>query len=297
MTQYNPACMVLLYFAVLAAPAFSQQIFSVCGNSKVLLVETTDPTDTIPRVIWEWDAHEATDIPVPYSEKYFERMDECKFTNAGKWLLVTSSAGGAGVLDIQTRKMLFYTQVTNAHSIEQLPGGRIVVAGSTGRGGNCLALYDMNDPERKVLYRDSIYSGHGVVWHPVRKRLFVLGYNTLKAYALSNWSTSTPSLRFVNSWELPERGGHDLQLGTNEGELVVTTVSGVWRFIIDEEEYAPFWPLARHNHIKSVSFAADTDQLLFVQAEETWWSHHVTIRSPHCKFSFPDLEVYKARWK
>ena len=75
---------VLFFLVLLGYPCHSQsskdqKLFLVCGDSKVLLVDFERSRDSIPAIVWTWDAHLAQD-----------RFDLCLGLPAGlKGALVT----------------------------------------------------------------------------------------------------------------------------------------------------------------------------------------------------------------
>lgn len=80
---------------------------------------------------------------------------------------------------------------------------------STSVEGNSLELYDIQKPEQ-VLFKDSLYSGHGTVWQESNETLYALGFDELRAYSLKDWETSSPSLHLEKVWKTPIERGHDL---------------------------------------------------------------------------------------
>src|SRR5690606_4532634 len=100
----------------------------VCGDSKVLLVDYGKSRDSIPEIIWTWDAHLATDLPEGYRLKKFNSVDDCKGIDGGRQILVSSSSGAVVVLDQKDKKVRFYASVPNAHSLAALPDNRLVAA-------------------------------------------------------------------------------------------------------------------------------------------------------------------------
>ncbi len=46
--------------------AGSENLILVCGDSKVLLVDYANSKDSIPEIVWSWDAHLAQDLPEEY---------------------------------------------------------------------------------------------------------------------------------------------------------------------------------------------------------------------------------------
>ena len=140
---------------------------------------------------------------------HFQGMDECKTAKNGDWLLTSSSAGGAAIIERSSEKCLFYARVPAAHSIELLPDNRVVVALSHNEEGDCIQLFDINHPNQ-VLFQDSLFWGHGVIWMENRQLLYALGFNELKAYSLKNWKSEQPTLQMEKVWKLPTDDGHDL---------------------------------------------------------------------------------------
>src|SRR5690554_6097806 len=176
--------MLICSWALATHPAFGQEPHRkgiLCGDDRVLILEY-DPHANRADTVWSWRAAETKGLPPAYLNR-LRSMDECKPSATGDTLLLTSSSGAALLLDRRTKEALFYATCPNAHSAEFLPNNRIAVANSVAAGGNSLEIYDASVPEQ-VLFRDTLYSGHGVVWIDSRQRLYALGYDELKVYAL-----------------------------------------------------------------------------------------------------------------
>lgn len=267
----------------------------VCGSSRLLIVKVQSLKDTIPEVIWEWDAHRAKDLPATYRDKFFEKIDECKAFNHGDELVITSSGGGIAVIDRATQKVKFYACIPNAHSAELLPGNRIVVAGSLHSQGNCLEVFDLGRSE-KPLFRDTLYLGHGVLWDPSRQILYALGYDRINQYELKNWSTSQPVLKLLKTTMLPSLSGHELQRHQSEDSLIISTVGHVWLFDKASSTFNPFGPLADRKDVKSTSYNPYLKLQTFTVAEQSWWTHRVYFLGTGRFLSFPAINVYKAHW-
>ena len=267
-----------------------QKSFLVCGDSKVLLVDYTNSRDSIPKIIWKWDAHQAYDLPEDYRERKFNSVDDCKAIKGGRQVLVSSSAGAVALVDRRSGKVLFHANVPNAHSVELLPGNRLAAAASTSPTGNQVIVYRIEDPEIP-LHTDSLYSAHGLVWHRKRKSLFALGFDVLREYKLAEHH----NLRLVNKWTIPGIGGHDLQLSPDERSLFVTEHEGCWRFDLRSYEFKKIDGFPDAHNIKSLG-QDKTGQFIFTIPEQSWWTYHVRFFNPSRKFAFPDMKVYKARW-
>lgn len=262
----------------------------VCGDSKVLIVENTDSYDRTPTILWSWDAHLANDLPFEYRTKKFNSMDDCKSINKGKQILVSSSSGAIALININDKKVVFYTTVPNAHSIELLPDNKVVAAASTNSQGNKLMVFDLNNPE-EVLFTDSLYSAHGVVWDKARKSLFALGYDVLREYKVEDQI----KLILKNEWEIPGISGHDLQMAPSGDKLYITEHTGVWFFDINTKQFAKINKFPDAENIKSLNENA-SGQFVYTVPEESWWTYHVSLHNPNACLYFPNLRVYKARW-
>lgn len=276
--------------------AFSQKVpqksFLLCGDTKVLLVDYMGSKDTIPKIIWEWDSRNAKDIPEP-DRKKFHTMDDCKAANRGEKILVSSSSGAVAVIERKSKKVLFYTSVPNAHSIELLPDGFLAAAASTSKDGNKVLLFKINNPN-ETLFSDSLYSAHGLVWDSKRESLFALGYGVLREYKLIR--KVNPRLLLKNEWKLPHDGGHDLQMAPNNHKLFITIErSGAWEFNLNSQVFGKIKGFPDSKIIKSIG-QNNAGQYIFTIPEESWWTFHVKFSNPDRSFSFPGLRVYKARW-
>ena len=265
----------------------------LCGDDKILIIDEQASNGSDVKIVWSWQASDAaSQLPEAY-QRYLRTMDECKPVDGGKNILATSSSGGVLLIERATKKILFYAYVPNAHSADVLPGGRIAVALSTHQDGNSLELYDRNQPE-KVLFKDSLYSGHGVIWNDKRQRLYALGYDDLREYSLLNWNTSSPSLKLEKKWIIPGISGHDL-FPVSDNELLITEHYGVHSFDISAEKFTPFEPLKTAANVKSVNYISKTQKLVYTIAEESWWTFNIYIRNPDKTINIPDIKMYKVR--
>ena len=291
-----PLCIIMLWFASFSGqPGAKQKEFLVCGDYQVLIIDYERSLDSTPAVVWKWDAHEATELPEIYQKTYFKSVDDSKAVAGGKQILISSSSGAVALVNRSDKKLLFYAHVPNAHSIELLPNNRIVVAGSTAVGGNCVALYNISEPDKEI-FRDSLYSGHGVVWDAKRKKLYALGYEELRQYILQDWTGASPKLVLEKKWKIPGISGHDLQLSPEGDELFLTETENPWIFSLNSFDFKKQPALAGIKNVKSFGRHPETDQLIFTIPEESWWTFHVKFLNPSRSFAFPGMHVYKARW-
>jgi WD40 repeat protein len=264
--------------------------FLVCGDSKVHLVDYNKSGDSIPKIIWTWDAHLAQDLPEAYRTRKFNTMDDCKAINNGKQLLVSSSSGAIAIVNISNKKVTFYAEVSNSHSIELLPGNMLAAAASTNATGNKIMLFDISKPENAV-YTDSLYSAHGLVWNEKRKSLYALGYDVLREYKIE----SKNKLNLVAKWKIPGIGGHELRPGPDADNLFVTEHEGAWTFNLNDHQFKKIPGFPDSPNIKSLGIDS-SGQYIFTIPEESWWTFHVKFLQPEKVFAFPGMKVYKARW-
>lgn len=288
--------LLLLLAAGMAGPATYAQQYNtrgiLCGDDRVLILEY-NPYTYRADTTWSWHAAETKGLPSDYLRR-LRTMDEVKPSSTGDSLLLTSSSGAVLLLDRHTKEALFYAACPNAHSAEFLPNNRIAVANSVAEGGNSLEIYDLSMPE-KVLFKDTLHSGHGVVWIESRQQLFALGYQELKVYSLSDWDSNQPKLSLDAVHTIPDRSGHDLSW-VNDNKLLLTTHHSVFEFDIDAGSFAEYTPLKGVEHVKSVNYDERTGQLLYTKGETSWWTHNVYHLNPDVTIHVPGVRIYKARF-
>ncbi len=260
----------------------------VCGDSKVLLVEYPD-NDSIPKIIWNWDAQIANDLPFEYRTKKFNSIDDCKPTPDCKQIMISSSSGAVALVTLKDKKVTFLADVPNAHSIEMLPGNKIVAAASTALSGNKIMLFDMNQSS-EILDSDSLYSAHGVVWDEKRNSLYALGYDVLREYKIQNGK----KLILKDEWKIPGISGHDLLLAPDGEKLFITEHTGAWEFDLKNSEFTKIIKFPDAENIKSLN-QNKTGQFVYTVPEESWWTYRVSFFNPPGILSFPNMRVYKAR--
>ncbi|SEK27143.1 DUF6528 family protein [Parapedobacter koreensis] len=265
-----------------------------CGDDQVIILSGDAAGKNAVEYRWSWRASESKDqLPAAY-QPLLATLDDCKPVDNNTKLLITSSSGATVLLDIASKKVLFYAKTPMAHSADLLPNNRIAVANSTHALGNSLEIYEVGKNEQ-VIYKDSLYSGHGVVWDASSKQLLALGFNDLRVYELVDWSSEKPTLRLVKSHKLPNEGGHDLSK-VDESRFLVTTHHGVWLFNnTGEGLFEPFAPLADRVNVKSAYYQSDTGKLVFTIAEQSWWTFNIYGENPMFTLHIPSVKLYKVR--
>ena len=287
--------LLLIIVTLLCAGCTSvkKEWMAVCGDGIVRIIDMAESDSTDIKEVWRWDKDDSqVNLPKGY-DMLMRNLDECKFVDNNTKMLLTASGDGMMLLDIETKDILCYAHVPMAHSADLLPNNRIAVALSIHNKGNALEIYDIDTPE-KVVFRDTLYSGHGVVWNEKRQRLYALGYKELKEYELVDWNTDQPSLRQVKMWEIPMESGHDLS-PVDDNRMLVSAHEGVMWFDIDKEEFSPFEPLCDVENVKSVNYDPETQRLVYTKAEINWWTHHIYQENPNKVVTMDSLKVYKVR--
>ena len=275
------------------APRQIPEEILLCGDQTALIVDAARSDSSYLEVLWKWEVKDAMG-QIPYDlMPRFQNLDECKFVDEGYRVLITCGAGGVVLLDRATRNCMFYAYAPLAHSADLLPDGRIAVALSLHDQGNAIQLYEIGKPDQ-VLFRDTLYSGHGSVWLDSLRRYYALGFDELREYSLQDWNTSEPKLKRERSWKIPGEGGHDLSAISND-QLLVSDHEGVHLFDIETETFTPFEPLQKTPHVKSVNYDPTLDRLVYTKSEEDWWTYHIYCTSPDRVLNVPHIKVYKAR--
>lgn len=280
--------------AILCAPCAKAEPILLCGADTVFELDTTAAQAGRLQPAWSWIAKESPELPEAMHNT-FRTTDDCKPLDGGARVLVCSSSGGCALVERPSGKVSWYAQVPNAHSLELLPGNRIVAASSTHPQGNRLILFDVARSD-KPIWETPLVSAHGVVWDEDRKVLWALGLDELRCYALRDWEAEKPSLVMKASYPLPDEGGHDLQPVPHSNDLLVTTGRHVYLFDRVEHLFRAHPDLGDRASVKSVCVHPITGQTVFIQATESWWSDRVGLLAPAGTIQLAGKRLYKARW-
>src|SRR5688500_6271615 len=209
----------------------------VCGWDEVFILALGEGPAPAPRKVWSWRAADSPEIP-PDMHPLFRTTDDCKPIDDGRRIIISSSGGAVALVDRATRRASFVARVTNAHSIEMLPGGRIAAAASvsTAGTGNRLVIFD--GATGKELASDELRSAHGAVWDEARRTLWALGGDVLRGYTLGPAGGPT---RLERAFEvaLPSEGGHDLVAITHCSRLFGSTVRRCFYFARERRQPVP----------------------------------------------------------
>ncbi|MDD4591536.1 MAG: DUF6528 family protein [Parabacteroides sp.] len=288
---------IILCLAIIASCTKENEIaineLMLCGNNKVWIIDKDKSLNQKTKIIWQWENTDVYDQTPARYQKHLSTIAECKYVDNGTKILLAASSGGVILIERKTKKCLFYAYAPAAHSADLLPSNKIAVALSEHKEGNSIEIYDINRSEQ-VLFKDSLFSGHGSVWMENRDRYYALGYDELREYSLVDWNTEFPKLKLERAWTIPGESGHDL-VPISDNELLLTENLGVHKFNIDEEKFEIFTPLHNIKGVKSANYNKESGEIIYTKSEISWWTHNIYIKNPDKRIIIPDIDIYKVR--
>ncbi|HVJ68760.1 MAG TPA: DUF6528 family protein [Caulifigura sp.] len=280
-----------------AAAEFPDSAAFVCGMGEVFVIDVERDGPGQIQKLWSWKGAEREDVPAGL-RRQFATTDDCKSVRNGERVLISSSSGGCALVEVSTGRVLWTETVPAAHSIELLPGERIVVAASTAGkgGGDRLVLFNAH-AKGEPLWTGPLHSAHGVVWDAERQRLWAIGFDALQEYELAEWDGAKPSLRLAGSFPLPSEGGHDLQPVPGTDDLILSTHDHVELFSRATRTFHRHPTIGDLTHVKSAMIHPSNGRLMCVQAsEQQWWTSELRLLNPDVRRSLATEKIYKARW-
>src|SRR5690606_25278780 len=249
-------------------------------------------------VMWQWKAYDELS---PGQAAWFRDIDEAKAVYNREYVLVTASSGGAALIRISDKKLMFYTNAKGSpHSAEVLPDGNIVVACSTTGtpDGDALKLYrgDSDNPYvEQEIKRYNLTFGHNVVWDREREVLWATDDQNLYTYMYDNSNPDNPELiRNEAFYPLPDVSPHDLFPVYGKDQLYLTTASPIYIFDIASQTFEQH-PYSKGN-IKSISDGPAGFGTLIIEPTTSHWSNRVTNDRGSSVYFNNNYRMYKARW-
>ena len=183
----------------------------------------------------------------------------CSFSTSGPLHPKSAGAGGP-VIERRTHRVEFYATAMNGHSIELLPGDRVVIAAShvANGTGDRLSVYDVHR---------------------------------------SDWGSTTPRLTPEVVVPLPDINGHDMMPVPGSSQLILATAAHTWLFDRTTHQFTKHPRLGDVPRVKSVHIDTVSQRLLWIQGDgTTWWSDVLRFAHPETTIAVPGEKVYKARW-
>lgn len=171
------------------------------------------------------------DRAVVWEHKTYGGVAGIKLRDNAYWggkVVAYCSGYRATIVSYETKQVLFETNnaARNAHSVEVLPSGALVVASSTGNEVRIFAPGNPNPTDAVTLS-----SAHGALWDPKYNVLWLSGDNVLEAYRITG-TADNPKMTFVEGMRYYIRVGlHDLSpVYGNPDALFLTSGSGIVLF-------------------------------------------------------------------
>jgi hypothetical protein len=289
------ALLTLIAIPLAARQASREAELVVCGWDEVFILAIGEGPAPTHRKVWSWRAADSPEIPKDM-HALFRTTDDCKPVDGGRRILISSSAGAVALVHRETRRASFFARVTNAHSIEMLPGERIAAAASvsTAGTGNRIVIFDA--ASGKELASDELRSAHGTLWDDSRRVLWTLGGDVLRGYDVGPAGGPTKLDRTFEI-ALPSQGGHDLVAIPGSSRLFLSTERRCFSFDRERRQLSPHDELGDRSNIKSYSIHQRTGRVVYIQAEgKDWWAEHLHFQRPDGTLYLPGEHLYKARW-
>ena len=290
-------------------------------NGKVIVVDM-DADDPLSEdaVVWEWSAKR--NLGWKYIDRCQMGLDDAKLRWSEYYqkyvVIMVSSSNWAGIADFETGECLWETPADFCpHSIEMLPNGDIVVAGSGGNNYStegCLMYYNITaGDDCRMTDKEALSSAHGVVWDPQEEVLWALGYSQIAAYAVFPDGKNGPDLSRIQGMgcNLPSVSGHDLGADYTDPDLLwITSGSQILKFSKSQNriltDYTYSGSLLSQKNVKGVTnfedgvvaYCAGTGVLNEWSTDTFWvlWPRGEDgRRSNRVKYVFQDRVLYKVR--
>lgn len=244
--------------------------------------------------VWSWVP--ATSQDVIRSGFRFSNVSDAKPCYDGTCIMVAASGGGAAIVRISDKKVLFLANpMGNPHSIEVLPNNRVVVSSTTGRTLKVYNVDTNNVIQRTPAFSMTFPNGHNVVWDKKRNCLWSAGESDLFKFS---YDMSTGALTEMAKYPFPDgcTVAHDFVKIWNQDRYIMTTEQKVFEFDPNTNTFVVSNG-ANAEHLKSVSTGPEGYKTICVLPEEEWWTSHVLdYNTGEQVFERLGAKIYKARW-
>lgn len=246
------------------------------GNDRVIYVLDLNKAGGIPdllcledAIVWKWDPKECPNIQHP------DRVGAAglKVRHSEYWdtdvILLAESNGWVGVVDYETKEMLFEQQLNRGpHCIELMPNGDLVVA-SSGNGDESIAglyYFPLSTGTEEKSDFTPFKGAHGVCYDPENECLWALGDDEIRCYAVLNYGKADAKLKWVQGEgdslvELKDIGGHNLApVYGQPGKYWVTSIKGMYLFDSSTGKLSKTYKDRKdlsHANIKGIAYFAD----------------------------------------
>lgn len=282
--------------AVTAEAATPREII-ICDqkNARIIMVDVANGN----AITWEWKASASYAMIRSGAQGWFSNLSEAKLVYNGRYVLATASGGGVALINVSTKKAIWYDYAGgNTHSAELLPNGNVVTASTT--GGYLLIftvdsyINDQSAQGGKVLFEDV----HNVVWDNARKVLYAAGKDKLKVFTYNN-SCASPKLTLKSTYTMPQGNAHDLfPVYGSTTDLWLTNSGHIYKFNVTTGAFTLVKTLSA---VKSVTSGPSGYPTILARATgaggETWRTDQIIDINGALVYKNTALGLYKARWK
>jgi hypothetical protein len=265
-------------------------------NGRIVMVDVANSN----RITWEWKPTASYAAIRSGAQGWFDNLSEAKPVYSGKYILATASGGGVAIINVSSKKAIWYDYAGgNTHSAELLPNGNVVTASTTG-GYLLIFTVDsyINDDSKqggKVSFEDV----HNVVWDKANKLLWAAGKNKLKAFSYNN-SCGSPALTLKKTYTMPEGNAHDLfPVYGSTTDLWLTNSGHVYKFNVSTGQFTLIKTISS---VKSVCNGPSGYATIIDKANgnggESWRTDVITdLNSGATVYKNTGFGMYKVRWK
>ena len=218
-------------------------------------------------VVWEWDSDEDSNC----KGNPGAGLDAAKLRYSPYYekdvIIACSSGGWAGVIDYKARTVLWEWAPGsgNFHSIEMMPNGDVVIAGSSDDGR--IYYVPLSAGETKPCHTIDSPHGHGVMWDPQNEWLWVLDYDEVYACTVSGTGKDTKLAR-ISGYEAPfdkNPDGHVLSPVYGEpGKYWVTSSARMYQFDAETVELSPASSAYNDKTVKGIAYFPDKTMVMSV---------------------------------
>jgi hypothetical protein len=279
----------------LAAATPKEMIICDQKNARIIMVDVANSN----KITWEWKATASYAMIRSGAQGWFSNLSEAKLVYNGGYILATASGGGVALINISSKKAIWYAYAGgNTHSAELLPNGNIVTASTTGGYLMIFTTDTYIDDKSKKTAPIAFEDVHNVVWDNTRKVLYAAGKNKLKVFTY-NGSCTAPKLTLKTTYTMPQGNAHDLfPVHGSTTDLWLTNSGHIYRFNVTT---GAFTLVKATSSVKSVASGPSGYATIIAKANntggETWRTNQILDVNGAVVYKNTALGLYKARWK
>lgn len=264
-------------------------------NARIVMVDVANGN----KITWEWKPTASYAMIRSGAQGWFTNLSEAKPVYSGKYILATASGGGVAIINVSSKKAIWYDYAGgNTHSAELLPNGNVVTASTTG-GYLLIFTVDsyINDDSKqggKVAFEDV----HNVVWDKTNKLLWAAGKDKLKAFSYNN-SCGSPALTLKKTYTMPQGNAHDLfPVYGSTTDLWLTNSGHIYKFNVSTGAFSLVKTISG---VKSVCNGPSGYATILDVANghggESWRTDVITDLNGATVYKNTSFGMYKLRWK